>query len=153
MRCTCHTACRRAPTRAGAAAAQSDAASKRFHLARAADADPSRGAARRGYCSVVAADPASSPLPYLGHGASIGAISVSLLPEDRARFHEALDAAQRDGDSPAEQVAVERWRGIALLQADPDRYAATVRRIAERKTGRPIPPDEPLSVTRRAAGL
>lgn len=91
--------------------------------------------------------------PYLGRGASVGAISTSLLPEDRARFHEALDAARCAGDTEAEQVALERWRGIALLQADPDRYAATVRRIAERKTGRPVPRDEPLSVTRRTAGL
>ncbi|MDL5156091.1 DUF6247 family protein [Actinomycetospora termitidis] len=101
----------------------------------------------------MAADPSSSPLPYLGRGASVGAISVSLLPEDQARFHEALAAARRAGDPEAEQVALERWRGIALLQADPERYAATVRRLAERKTGRPVPPDEPLSVTRRVAGL
>jgi hypothetical protein len=83
----------------------------------------------------------------------VSAVSESLLPEDRARFHEARKEARRRGDVEAERAAIERWRGIAILQADPQRYAATVRRVAERKSGRPVPPGEPLSVTRRTADL
>ena len=101
----------------------------------------------------MAADPSSTGHPYLGPGTTAAVISESLLPEDRERFRAAREDARRRGDIEAERTAIERWRGIAILQADPDRYAATVRRVAERKTGRAAPPDEPLSVSRRAAGL
>ena len=102
---------------------------------------------------LVAADPSSTGQPYLGPGVSVAVISSCLLPEDRERFDAAREEARRLDDVEAEKTAIERWRGIAILQADPERYAATVRRLAERKTGRPTPPGEPLSVTRRAAGL
>jgi len=101
----------------------------------------------------MGADPSSAGHPYLGPGASAAVVSECLLPEDRARFQEARDEARRRGDVEAERTAIERWRGIAILQADPERYAATVRRLAERKSGRPVSPGEPLSVTRRTAGL
>ena len=106
-----------------------------------------------GYPLAVAADPSSTQAPCLGPGTSAAAISEALLPEDRARFQAALRAARRDRDLGAEQVALERWRGIALLQADPERYAATVRSVAARKSGHTRPDDEPLSVSRRVAGL
>lgn len=101
----------------------------------------------------MATDPASSGRPYLGPEASPAAIRECLLPEDRERFGQAYGEARRRGDVDAERAALERWRGIAILQADPERYAATVRRLAERKSGQPVPPDEPLSVSRRTAGL
>ena len=101
----------------------------------------------------MAADPSAPGRPYLGPGATAAAISEALLPEDRARFAAARESARRAGDLDAERVAVERWRGIAILQSDPERFAATARRLAERKTGRAVPPDESLAVTRRAAGL
>jgi hypothetical protein len=101
----------------------------------------------------VSADPTPSGRPYLGPGATAAVVSDCLLPEDRERFLAAREKALREGDLEAERTAIERWRGIAVLQADPERYAATVRRMAERKTGRAVPPDEPLSMTRRAAGL
>ena len=101
----------------------------------------------------VAADPSSTGRPDLGPGAPVAVISSCLHPEDRERFDAAREEARRLGDVRAEKTAIERWRGIAILQAAPERYAATVRRLAERKTARPIPPGEPLSVTRRAAGL
>ena len=99
----------------------------------------------------MTADPTPAPGPYLGPRASPAAIAGCLLPEDRERFHDALAAADRG--SEAEHHVIERWRGITMLQSDPERYRATVRRIAERRTGRPVPADEPLSVTRRAAGM
>ena len=101
----------------------------------------------------MAADPSAPGRPYLGSGATVATINEALRPEDRARFTAARESARRAGDLEAERVAVERWRGIAILQSDPDRFAETVRRLAERKTGRAVAPDEPLSVTRRAAGL
>jgi hypothetical protein len=101
----------------------------------------------------VSADPSSTGPAYLGPEAAAATISASLLPEDREQFRAAREDARRRGDIDAERTAIERWRGIAILQADPERYTATVRRLAERKTGRPVPPDEPLTVTRRAAGL
>lgn len=101
----------------------------------------------------MAADPAPGERPYLGPGASPATIGNCLLPEDRERFREACRGATVADDSQAQHDAIERWRGIAMLQADPVRYAATVRRVAERKSGRPVPVDEPLSATRRVAGM
>jgi hypothetical protein len=47
----------------------------------------------------------------------------------------------------------ERWRGIAILQSDPEAYRRTIRRAAELGTGQPSPDDEALDVTTTKAGL
>lgn len=104
------------------------------------------------YGPVVVADPVPER-PFLGPGASPATIRACLLPQDRDRFSEAYAAASAAGDAAAQHEAIERWRGIALLQADRQRYAETVGRVAQRKTGCPVPDDQPLSITRRAAGM
>lgn len=90
-------------------------------------------------------------------GASPAAIRDALLPEDRTAF----EAAYRDVLAQARESLdltelfriLERWRRMALLQRDPDRFGSVVRRAAERLTDEPVPQDEPLAVTRRRAGL
>jgi hypothetical protein len=93
----------------------------------------------------------------LAPGASPGAIRAALLPEDQAVFDTAygaaLDAARESLELAALFALLERWRRIAVLQADRDNFRRVVRRVAELRTGQPVPADEPLSVTRANAGL
>jgi hypothetical protein len=90
-------------------------------------------------------------------GASPGAIRAALLPEDQALFDrayaDALAAARDQLDLTELLRCLESWRRLALLQRDPDEFAALVRRTAEKLTGRPVAADEPLAETRRRVGI
>ncbi len=90
-------------------------------------------------------------------GAAPAAIRDALLPEDRAAFEtayqHALTRARDDLDLTELFQTLEHWRRLALLQRDPARFASIARRAAERLTGDPVPDDEPLTQTRRRAGI
>lgn len=92
----------------------------------------------------------------LAPGASPRAIAASLLDRDRAEFlaeyDRLVERARVDLDLTEVLEMLEHWRGIAALQADPQRFARNVRRAAELITGEPVPDDEPLEVTRAKAG-
>ena len=92
-------------------------------------------------------------LACLAPGAEPGAIREYLLPEDRFRFDAALVKAQASGDEDQVWTCVERWRCIAVLQADQQKFRRLARQIAERTTGTPSPEDEPLEVTRAKARI
>lgn len=93
----------------------------------------------------------------LAPGASPAEIRAALLPEDRAAFVAAytgaLDEARANLDLTALHDVVESWRRVAALQADRANFARVARRAAELRTGEPVPPNEPLQVTRAKAGL
>ncbi|MGH3901318.1 MAG: DUF6247 family protein [Pseudonocardiaceae bacterium] len=93
----------------------------------------------------------------LAPGASPGRIRGALLPEDRGAFDaaytRALDEARETLELTALFETLERWRRIAALQADRDNFRRVARRVAELRTGGPVPEDEPLPVTRAKAGL
>lgn len=93
----------------------------------------------------------------LAPGASPGHIRGALLPEDRGAFDaaytEALDEARETLELTALFKTLERWRRIAVLQADRNNFRRVARRVAELRTGEPAPEDEPLPVTRAKAGL
>lgn len=110
----------------------------------------------------VTASYASQEPPTGGHplrpGASPGAIRAALLTdEDRARFdtdyEQALTAARQSLDLAELFETLEQWRRIAILQSDPENFRRVARRTAELLIGRPVPDDEPLTVTRAKAGL
>lgn len=90
-------------------------------------------------------------------GAAPGAIRHALLAEDRtvfdAAYQRALGTARDTLDLTDLFRCLEHWRRVALLQRDPDRFASIARRAAERLSGEPVPADEPLTQTRRRAGL
>lgn len=90
-------------------------------------------------------------------GASPLAIREALLPEDREGFDAAYAGALAVARGSLELTelfrCLERWRRLAVLQRDPQRFASVARRAAERLTGEPVPADEPLAQTRRRAGL
>lgn len=88
----------------------------------------------------------------LAPGAAASVIREHLLPEDRGRFDEALRAVAND-DENARWDCLERWRGIAMIQSDRESFTRLARHLAERKSGRPSPSDEPLEVTRAKAGV
>lgn len=92
-------------------------------------------------------------LQSLAPGAKPEVIRGCLLPEDRERFDAALIEARATGDEERLWACVERWRGIAVLQADRSRFRRLARQIAERTTGVPSPEDEPLEVTRAKAHI
>ena len=92
-------------------------------------------------------------LEALAPGAEPDVIRAHLLPEDRFRFDAALAQAQASGDEDQVWTCVERWRGIAVLQADRQKFRRLARQIAERTTGSPSPEDEPLEVTRAKAHI
>ena len=48
---------------------------------------------------------------------------------------------------------LEHWRRLALLQRDPENFAAMVRRVAETLSGEPVPDGEPFELTRAKAGM
>jgi hypothetical protein len=106
---------------------------------------------------VVASDSLhDGPVPdlqSLAPDATPEVIRNSLLPEDRERFDTALTAARATGDENEVWTCIERWRGIAVLQADRPRFRRLARQIAERTTGVPSPEDEPLEVTRAKAHI
>jgi hypothetical protein len=93
----------------------------------------------------------------LGKGASPQVIRSALLPEDRAAFDAAYDQALTKARSSRDLTGLfttlERWRGVAALHSDPERFARVARRAAEKLTGQPSPDDEPLAVTRAKAGI
>jgi hypothetical protein len=109
----------------------------------------------------VSATYAYDDQPTSGHplrpGASPAAIRARLLPADRERFDVAYEAALTESRRSLELAelfkTLERWRRVALLQSQPDDFRHAVRRAAELRTGRPIPEDEPLEVTRAKAGM
>jgi len=90
-------------------------------------------------------------------GASPRAIRAALLAEDRERFDEEYSAALTEARTALDLAGLfrtlEHWRGVATMQADPERFARTARRAAEVLTGRPSPADEPLEVTRAKAQM
>lgn len=90
-------------------------------------------------------------------GATPAAIRNALLPEDQAQFdiscQRTLVTAREDMDLTELFRCLEHWRRVALLQRDPARFVSIVRRAAESLTGKPVPADEPLTLTRRHAGL
>lgn len=93
----------------------------------------------------------------LALGASPWHIRSALQLEDRtafeAAYQAALDTARESLDPTVLFEVLERWRRVAVLQADPDRFTQVARRVAELRTGAPVPTDEPLSVTRATAGM
>lgn len=93
----------------------------------------------------------------LAPGASPAAVRSHLLVADRARFDAAYDAALRVArenlDLTALHATVEHWRRMALMQQDGPDFRRVVRRTAELRTGQPVPPDEPLEITRAKAGI
>ena len=91
-------------------------------------------------------------------GAAPGAIRAALLTDvDRAEFdadyEQALAYARQSLDLAELFETLEQWRRIAVLQSDPENFRRVARRTAELLTGRPVPDDEPLAVTRAEAGL
>jgi hypothetical protein len=106
----------------------------------------------------VSAAPHAEPGPHpLAAGASPAVVKRWLLPHDARRFvaeyEAALDDARTSLDLAGLVEVVERWRGIAILQTDPDAYRRTLRTAAELATGQASPDDEPLDVTATKAGL
>jgi hypothetical protein len=93
----------------------------------------------------------------LSKGASPEAIRSALLPEDQSEFDSAYDAALAEARTARDLTGLfmmlERWRGIAALQSDPEVFRRVARRAAEQLTGQPSPEDEPLAVTRAKAGM
>lgn len=91
-------------------------------------------------------------LQALAPGAGPEVIREHLLPEDRERFDAALAHARTIGDDNLWDC-IERWRGIAVLQADRNKFRCLAREFAEHATGHPSPEDEPLEVTRAKAHI
>lgn len=91
-------------------------------------------------------------LQALAPGAGPEVIREYLLPEDRDRFDDEHAQARAAGDDPLWDC-IERWRGIAVLQADRHKFHRLARQIAERTTGHRSPEDEPLEVTRAKAHI
>jgi Family of unknown function (DUF6247) len=93
----------------------------------------------------------------LAEGASPEAIRSALMPEDRAAFDAAYGAAlghaRESRDLTGLFRMLERWRGLAALQRDPETFRRVARRAAEKLTGQPGPEDEPLAVTRAKARM
>jgi len=102
-------------------------------------------------------DDTNSAGPSLRRGAAPRAIRSALFPDDQTAFDIAYSAALADARASLDLTAMfemlEHWRRVALLQQDPTRFHALARRAAELLTGRPIPDDEPLAVTRAKAGI
>lgn len=90
-------------------------------------------------------------------GASPAAIRSGLLADDQvvfdAAYAEALGTARDQLDLTELLRCLEHWRRRAVLQRDPEDFAALARRAAERLTGRPVPDDETLMETRRRVGM
>lgn len=90
-------------------------------------------------------------------GASPAAIRAGLFPDDQVAFDaayaHALSAARDQLDLSELLRCLEHWRRRALLQRDPDEFAALVRRASERLTGQPVPGGESLAETRQRVGM
>ena len=91
-------------------------------------------------------------LQALAPGVGPKVIREHLLPEDRTGFDTALAHARSAGDDMLWDC-IERWRGIAVLQADRYKFRRLAREIAEHKTGHRSPGNEPLEVTRSNAHI
>lgn len=111
--------------------------------------------------SVTAMYTVDEPAPRgrnpLAQGASPEAIRSALLPEDQASFDGAYAAALGEARDSLDLTGLfrmlERWRGLAALQRDPEVFRRVARRAAEKLTGHPSPEDEPLTVTRAKARM
>lgn len=104
----------------------------------------------------MTAEPAGDRSP-LRRGPSPAEVRDRLPEPERSRFlaeyESALDDARRTLDLSAVFDAVERYRIIAMLWSDPEKFRRGIRRWAEIVTGEPVPDDEPFEVTRRKAGI
>lgn len=93
----------------------------------------------------------------LARGASPDAIRSALLPEDQGEFDAAYNAALADARTHRDLTGLfrmlEHWRGIAVLQSDPEVFRRVARRAAEKLTGRSIPDEESLADTRARADM
>ncbi len=93
----------------------------------------------------------------LAKGASPEAIRSALLSEDQAGFDlayaAALGQARESLDLTGLFLMLERWRGRAVLQQDPQAFRRVARRAAEKLTGQASPDDESLAVTRAKARM
>ncbi|MDQ2708265.1 MAG: DUF6247 family protein [Actinomycetota bacterium] len=93
----------------------------------------------------------------LAKGASPEAIRSALLPQDQNEFDLAYEAALAEARTSRDLTGLfstlERWRGTAALQSDPEVFRRVARRAAQRLTGQPSPQDEPLAVTRAKTGM
>lgn len=78
----------------------------------------------------AAAEPEPGPHP-LAAGASPAVVTQWLLPHDAERFIAEYRKALDDTRTSLELEVVERWRGIAILQTDPESYRRTVRHAAQ----------------------
>jgi hypothetical protein len=109
----------------------------------------------------VSATYAYDERPAGGHplapGAAPAAIRAALLPADQVGFDAgyaaALAAARESLDLGELFRTLEQWRRLAVLQGDPEGFAAMVRRVAETVSGEPVPDGEPFELTRARAGL
>lgn len=102
-------------------------------------------------------EPASRGRHPLAQGASPEAIRSALLPEDQVAFDAAYAAALGEARESFDLTGLfrmlERWRGVAALQRDPEVFRRVARRAAEKLTGHPSPEDEPLTLTRAKARM
>lgn len=102
-------------------------------------------------------EPASRGRHPLAQGVAPEAIRSALLPEDQVAFDAAyataLGEAREGFDLTGLFRMLERWRGVAALQRDPEVFRRVARRAAEKLTGHPSPEDEPLTVTRAKARM
>jgi len=93
----------------------------------------------------------------LAKGASPEAIRSALLAEDRAAFNlaysDALVAVRESLDLTELFRMLERWRGRAILQRDPEVFRRVARRAVEKITGQASPENEPLALTRAKASM
>lgn len=65
----------------------------------------------------------------------------------------ALETARDRLDLTELFEVLKQWRRVAVLQSDRESFRRVARRTAELVTGKPVPADEPLEVTRAKAGL
>lgn len=84
-----------------------------------------------------------------------------MLEQDRPQFDEAyteaLETARERLDLTELFDMLEQWRRVAVLQSDRENFRQMARRTAELVTGKPVPADEPVEITRQgrpvAAGV
>lgn len=91
--------------------------------------------------------------------ASPAEVRAALVPEEAARFdrnwREVMARATETLDLTELFETLESWRLVARMTAaqGAEAHRAMLRRAAERYTGEPVPPDEPLEQTKARLGL
>lgn len=84
--------------------------------------------------AMYSVDEERTPRHPLARGASPAAIRAALPPEDQVEFDRALGEAADELKAGLDLVplftVLDRWRRIAALQSDPERFARVVRRAA-----------------------